>query len=143
MNNIDFYDLEFRKTDTYINFINDNPDSANLNIRTSSFSEAIPVSGVNIIVSKILDNNKIVFFNGFTDDSGMINKIVLPTPKQVSNDLEIPKGTIYDINATYDKENYSKDYKVLMYSGICVVQNINIVPINNVSKEMDSDIIGS
>lgn len=143
MNIIDFYDLEYRKTDSYLKFINDNPSNANLNIRTSSFNLSLPISGVEIIVSKEIDNNKIVFFRGFTDDSGMINKIVLPTPKEVSNDLEIPLGIIYDINAKYDKDNFNKNYKIIMYSGICALQNINIIPSNNTLNEMDSDNIGN
>ena len=143
MNYTNFDDIDFQKSNTYLNFIKDNPSNANLNIRTSSFNDAIPISNVRIIVSKEIDGNKIVFFDGFTDDSGMINKIVLPTPKEAQNDLEIPLGIVYDINAIYDSDSFNRNYKVLMYPGICVVQNINIVPTNKVLNEMDSDNIGN
>ena len=139
MNTYNFDDLEFQNTDTYNEFINDNPSNAFLNIRASSANVAVPISNVNIIVSKDINDNKIIFFNGFTDDSGMINRISLPTPKLASNDLEIPKGIVYDIYAKYDPDNYERNYKVLMYPGICVVQNINIVPTNMVFNEMDDN----
>ena len=123
-----FNDQNFINTNTYKNFILENPSSANLNIRTSAASSAIPISGVRIIVSKMIDGNKIIFFDDITDESGMINNIKLPTPSINKDDLEIPNGTLYDIEAIYEKDNIDRLYKVLMYPDICVVQNINIVP---------------
>ena len=128
MNTYNFNDSLYKETESYKNFINDNPTTANLNIRTSAANSAIPISGVRIIVSKEIDNNKIIFFDGETDESGMINNIKLPTPRVVSDDLEAPNGTTYNIEAIYEEDNIDKNYKILMYPDICVVQNINIVP---------------
>jgi len=128
MNTYNFNDSLYKETESYKNFINDNPTTANLNIRTSAANSAIPISGVRIIVSKEIDNNKIIFFDGETDESGMINNIKLPTPRVVSDDLEAPNGTTYNIEAIYVEDNIDKNYKILMYPDICVVQNINIVP---------------
>ena len=128
MNTFNFNDKTFMSTNTYKEFIKDNPLIANLNIRTSAASSAIPISNVKIIVSKMIDGNKIIFYNGITDDSGMINNIKLPTPAITDNDLDAPQGTLYDIEAIYEKDNIDRFYKVLMYPDICVVQNINIVP---------------
>ena len=132
MNTIDFYDEAFRATDTYNNFIKENPLNAMLNIRASGASVALPVSGVKIIVSKEIDNYKVIFYEGYTDESGMINKISLPAPKVNTNDLLVPIGTSYDIEAIYEKDNLDRKYQVIMYPDICTVQNINIVPTLNV-----------
>lgn len=128
MNTLNFNDETFMSTNTYKEYIKNNPSIANLNIRTSAASNAIPISNVRIIVSKIIDGNKIIFFDGLTDDSGMINDIKLPTPAINPDDLEAPNGTLYDIEAVYEQDNIDRFYKVLMYPDICVVQNINIVP---------------
>ena len=132
MNIVDFYDEEFRATGTYSNFIKDNPLKAMLNIRASGASIAVPVSGVRIIVSKNIDNYKVIFYDGLTDISGMINKIALPTPAITPNDLDVPNGTSYDIEAIYEKDNINRKYEVMMYPDIYTVQNINIVPTLNV-----------
>ena len=75
MNTYNFMDSDYVNTESYNNFISNNPSSANLNIRTTAANSAIPISGVRIIVSKEIDGNKIVFFDGETDESGMINDI--------------------------------------------------------------------
>ena len=126
MNFINFNDSNFIKTDTYKDFINRNSSLGYLNIRAYAANEAIPISGLNVTVSKIINNEKVIFFEGSTDSSGSINSISLPTPIISSNDQEIPASIEYDIMAVY--ENQSLYFKVLMYSNIVVNQNINIVP---------------
>ena len=128
MNIVNYNSQEFQNTEIYKSFIKNNPNSATLNIRATSANFAVPIEGVKIIVSKIIDNNKVIFFEGLTDESGMINKIKLPTPNIVENDLDVPNATPYDIEAIYEKDNIDKKYVVLMYPGICVVQNINLIP---------------
>ena len=128
MTKVDFYDESFRATDTYNTFIKDNPSKAMLNIRASGASVAVPVSDVKIIVSKDIEDYKVIFYEGYTDISGMINSIGLPTPSITENDLDVPNGQSYDIEAIYEKDNIDRKYTVLMYPGICTVQNINIVP---------------
>ena len=128
MNIVNFNDDSFKTTKTYQDFIKDNPSSACLNIRTSSANLAVPIDNVKIIVSKILGNYKVIFYEGFTDISGMINSIILPTPNLNSNDLVIPSSTSYTIEAIYEKDNIDRKYTVLMYPNICVVQNINLIP---------------
>ena len=72
MNTYYFNDSNFKELDIYKNFIKENSGNAYLDIRTSAASEAIPISGVKIIISKIIDNNKIIFYEGLTDSSGML-----------------------------------------------------------------------
>ena len=127
---INFDDKDFITTTTYKEFINQNKSYGYLNIRAYAASLAIPIKGLNVVVFKNLDNKKVVFFSGTTDESGIIEKITLPTPTISTNDEVIPSSQDYDIEATY--ENQKLTYKVIMYSNISVNQNINVVPIMRV-----------
>lgn len=126
MNNISLEN--FKNTPMYQNFISENPGSGNLMIRSNAAGGAIPISGLNVVVSNIIDNMRVIFFSGVTDESGMINRISLPAPTQTPSDLDIPKYLTYDITATYPKNNTVLTYRVNIYDNVCVVQNINIVP---------------
>ena len=123
---INFDDPKFITTETYKNFINSNSSYGYLNIRAYAASSAIPIKGLKVIVSKTLDDNKVIFYSGNTDESGLIEKISLPTPIVSTNDEVVPSSQDYNIEATY--ENQKLTYKVTMYSNISVNQNINVVP---------------
>ena len=118
---------EFLKTDLYKNFIMNNPGKGNLKIRAYAASEALPVSGLRVIVSTEYNNNRIIFFEGETDTSGMIQTISLPTPALDLNNLEVPKTITYQILAVSMNGGEQK-FSIKMYDGVCVVQNINFVP---------------
>jgi len=114
----------------YDKFIKENSGVGKLKIRAYAASEALPVSGLNIIISTIIENSEVIFFRGKTDSSGMIPSISLPAPKLEINNLEIPKTITYNITSYMDINNKSM-FNVNMYDGICVVQNINFVPGGN------------
>ena len=81
MNTYNFNDASFKNTSSYQNFISANPSEGYLKVRASAASQALPISGLKIVVSKIIDGNKVIFFEGTTDSSGVIEKITLPAPK--------------------------------------------------------------
>ena len=134
MNTYNINDNNYKNSPEYQNFLKDNPEIGYLKIRAYAASGAVPVSGVGIVVSKDINNNKIIFFEGTTNESGIIEKIALPAPKLDPNDLDIPNKITYDINVTYNPDNISNIYKVNIYEKIRVIQNINIVPNLKVSK---------
>lgn len=133
MNTYNFTDENFKKTESYQNFIKTNQSEGYLKIRAYTASQAIPIANLRVVVSKNIDNNKIIFFDGVTNSSGVIERIVLPSPKQNSNDLVTPSSITYDIAATYEPSNISNNYKINIYENIYVVQTINIVPTLNAS----------
>ena len=119
-------DIGYRKYVTeYIDFIRNNPGTGKLKIRSYAASEALPVGGLNIIVSSMISNNKVIFYEGVTDSSGMIPTISLPAPSLVDN-LLVPKTIKYDIEAYI--ENKKSNFSINMYDGVCVLQNINFIP---------------
>lgn len=111
---------------TYQEFIKENPVKGYLKIRAFAASEAVPIEGVKIIVYHLIDEDKVIFFEGKTNKSGVIEKISLPAPKLNPNNMEKPQNTKYDVEATYN--NIKLIYKVNIYEDICVMQNINIIP---------------
>ena len=128
MNNVKITDSSFINSAIYKRFMDENTGRGNLNIKASFANQALPITNLRVIVSKEIENINVVFFDGVTNISGIIGKIILPTPPLDNDDLVAPKMTIYKITTVYNNKEYS--YNVNMYDGICVVQNINIVPSN-------------
>ena len=126
MNNVYFNDPTFIESTSYQNFIRENPSRGYLNIRAYAANAAIPISGLNVVVSKMIDNRRVIFFEGATDASGLIRQIALPTPNISLNDQEIPSSQEYNLEASYN--NQQSLFLIKMYSNIEVNQNVNIVP---------------
>lgn len=112
----------------YQTFLKENPGRGTLKIRATSANEALPIKDVNIVVSKKIGNNTIIFFDGQTDDSGMINNIKLPTPTAIQSDEEPPNFTSYQLHAVYNPDKFDKYYDVSLCCGFSVIQYINITP---------------
>lgn len=132
MNTYNFNDASFKNTNSYQNFINANPSEGYLKIRASAASGALPISGLRIVVSKMIDNNNIIFFEGVTDASGVIERITLPAPKLDPNNLDAPRSATYEVKATYEPNNLNEIYRINIYENIYVIQTINVVPTLNV-----------
>lgn len=128
MNNVNIKDSNFISTIVYKNFMIENTGRGILNIRASFANQALPITNLKVVVSKEIENYNVIFYEGVTNISGLIGKISLPTPPKENDDLIAPKTTTYKITALYNNREYT--YVVNMYDGICVVQNINIVPSN-------------
>lgn len=109
-------------------FLSQNPSRGTLKVRASSVNEALPISNVKVVVSKKIGNDTIIFFEGQTDNSGMINGIKLPTPRKIQNNEEVPIFTEYDLEATYEPSNFYKKYGISLCCGITIIQYINIIP---------------
>lgn len=119
-------DKDFLNSELYRSFINSNPGIGFLKIRAYAASDAVPISGLSVVISKDIGGNKVIFFEGVTNESGVIERISLPVPRMSSDNLIAPVISTYDINTTYEGE--SRLYKVNVYDDIYVVQNINVTP---------------
>ena len=129
MNTYNINDEELKSSLEYQEFMKENEGEVYLRIRAYGASEAVPIEGLQIIVSTLVgENTKVIFFDGVTDSSGMIERLSLPAPKRVEDNLVIPRWTVYDISAIYDGKE--ETFKVNLYDGICVQQIINITPSN-------------
>ena len=114
--------------DEYLNYMGENPTVGYLKVRAYAANQAVPINNLKIVVSKKIGNNNVIFFEGYTDQSGTIEKITLPTKRLNLSNMDVPKSTTYEITATYQEDNDIKIYEVRIYENIYVIQNINIVP---------------
>ena len=130
MNTYNINDKEFINSNLYKSFMNENTSLGYLEIRASSFKDAMPIKNLEVEVSTEYKENIIIFFKGNTDLSGMIKKLALPTPKITASNLETPEKRIYKI--TINDNN--KNYLVNIYENICVLQNILIEPSVNIER---------
>ena len=128
MNTYNVNDENFINSINYQNFLRDNPSIGYLNIRAYAASQAIPISGIRIVISTTIGDDKVIFFEGSTNQSGVIEGIELPTPRLDPNNLDKPNKTTYEIEATYLPDNLSKTYRVNMYENISSIQNIIVAP---------------
>ena len=128
MNNYYFNDNTFRQTQIYKDFIGEYPASGNLRIRAYTANGAIPVSNLNVIIYKEYENSKIIFYEGSTDESGLIENIILPAPELSSNIMTTPNFATYVLNVSGTKDNINKIYRINIYENVYVVQNINVTP---------------
>lgn len=136
MNTYNINDENFIKTSMYQEYMRENPSTGNLRIRASAANGAIPVEGVKAIITNEIDGNRVIFFEGYTNESGVIERITLPAPKLNISDLNVPNKTTYKLRITFPKENIDQTYDVNMYENICVVQNVNISPKSNIEGEI-------
>ena len=119
---------EFKDSSIYKNFININDGKGILKVEASTASEAYPLEGVEIIISKMIDGSKVIFYKGVTDDSGIIDGIVLPT-RRIDKEVESVSDivfTTYDLEAIYSKYNMNKMYNVSIFDNIKLIQPITI-----------------
>ena len=127
MNNISINDKEFTNSNAYMQFINNNNGIGYLKIRAYAASQALPIKGLKVLVNKKINGYNVNFFEGYTNESGTIENINLPAPKQDNNDLITPKSTSYEIIATLNNQ-ISQNYIVNIYDKLYVIQNMSILP---------------
>ena len=124
--NINLDNEELINSEAYKEFKKNNPEYGNLKIRVNAASKAIPISNLKVTITTKIGDNNAVFFEGYSNESGVIENISLPAPKLDLNNLDVPKSTIYEILATYVPDNVSEVFKVNIYENVTVIQNINI-----------------
>ena len=128
MNTYNIKDSDFIKSQIFQDYLKINNSFGFLNIRAFSANEAVPIKGLKITITNTIGNNTVIFFEGETDESGMINNIKLPAPKLNNDNLTTPTKATYNIVSYYPLENLKQIYQANIYDGIYVVQNINIIP---------------
>lgn len=128
---------EFRNTGIYKKFINMNTGSGILKIDAYTASGAYPLDGVSAKIYKDFGSDKVIFFEGVTNSSGIIDNIILPTKKleKEINEASDIDFTTYDLEVRYDKYNLEKVYDVSIFDNIKVIQPITFP----VSELMDGD----
>ncbi len=128
---------EFKQMDEYNSFMEQNPSNGILKIQVFSATQSIPIANVNIRITKQIGNNNVIFFEGKTDESGIIDNILLPAPNGEYNaeTYEIPGNTSYMVTAVSNNFNEVKQKEVGMFGDIKVIQVFRIAPTNGEANE--------
>lgn len=128
MNIINYED--FKNTDLYESFISENPDTGFLKVQVFTAYGAVPISDTSIIISKDIEDYRVIFYQGVTDDSGIIENINLPAPLtvKVANPDIIPGYTIYDMTAIHEGFETIKKFSIGMFGDVKVIQYVKMTP---------------
>ena len=121
----------------YPDFVKENTGVGLLKIQVFTANQAFPLKGVNIVISRVIDGDKVIFFTGATDSSGIIDNINLPT-KASKADVLSPEDIIYtnyDVLAEYSKNNAVQDYTVTVFDDIKVIQPIKFATVGGDMSE--------
>lgn len=121
---------EFKKTESYQKFIEENPSTGRLKVEVFTAYKAVPIPDTEILVTKDIGDSKVLFFRGFTDSSGMISNIELPSPEEDINYKpgDEPQYTRYDVTAIHDGFEKIKKYDVAIFGNTGIIQYIKMIP---------------
>ncbi len=120
---------EFKGLPEYQDFIKDNPDFGSLKVQAFTAYNSVPIADTEIMISKDIDEYRIIFFRGVTDSSGIIDNIELPAPpKSAAGSIEAPLYTVYNLTAIHTGFESIKQYSIGMFGGIKVIQYIKMTP---------------
>lgn len=119
---------QFEKLPEYQQFLKENPSSGILKVQVFMANQAIPLANTKIYITKKIGDYTVLFFEGVTDSSGIIDNIVLPAPSEEYNAelFETPKFTTYDLIASNEEYKKIRQYQISMFGGVKVLQYIKI-----------------
>ncbi len=124
---------EFTKTSEYQGFISVNPKQGTLKVMAFTAYQAIPIMEAEVIITKKIGNDNVLFFRGKTDDSGIIDNISLPAPTSGydADTFQTASSTTYDLTAIHEKYTIIKKYVINMIGDVKVLQYIKMSPTTN------------
>ena len=127
---IDSSAVDFNAPQTYEEFLNQNPAKGTLKIQAFTARQALPVPGGHVIVSKRLGDENHVFFEGTTDESGLIDDITLPAPMRGSSEKPFQPHpfALYDIQAEHPSYRQQDLKYGAIFEGIKSIQPIDLMP---------------
>ncbi len=110
---------------TYDEFMDKNKGRGFLKIQVYMARGILPVQDTLIRVSKMIGEEKIIFFEGVTNESGMVNSITLPT---ILHEEKNPRMTNYIVEAIH--RNYIQKHPRVasIYDQIKSILTIEMVP---------------
>lgn len=112
---------------TYEDFVAENNKTGTLKVQAYRGNQSVPEAGVIVRISKEIGNDDYIFFEGRTDDSGIIENIVLPAPPRDTT-LEYgrpDKTVIYVLEA--EKEGFLPTRRdIEMFEGVKTIQPLRM-----------------
>lgn len=134
MNNITYE--QFKSLPEYQEYIETNPSTGVLKVQVFTADQAIPIPNTNIYITKQIGNYNVLFFQGETDSSGIIDNIILPAPIGDFNldDFITPSYTTYQLVASNDQLKQIRQYQISMFGDVKVLQYIKMFGGDNIGS---------
>ena len=131
----------FFSKEKFPEFSSENSGAGILKIQAFATNQAFPIRGVEIEISKDINGEKVIFFQGVTDYSGIIDQIVLPTkvPKKTVEQASDVIFTTYTITAKYPVSDLKRVYEVGIFDNIKVIQPIKFSAMNIIEGGMENE----
>ena len=128
---------EFKSLEIYNDFMKKNPDKGFLKVQITTTNGLLPVEGVRVRIYKDIGEYNVLFFDGLSDSSGIIDNIILPAPRALSfTSLNVPEYSIYGM--LLEKDGFkNKSINISVFSNIKVLQSVLIekeISIESTSK---------
>lgn len=122
--------VSFGAPQNYEQFLNQNPAEGTLKIQAFTARQALPVPGTHIIISKQIGDDMHIFFEGDTDESGIIDGIILPAPARSSSETPFQPHpfTMYDIQAQHPLYVPQDLRYGVIFEGVKSIQPIDLIP---------------
>lgn len=121
---------EFKTLPEYKTFLEENPSSGKVKVEAFTAYKAMPIANTEILITKDIGDYKVIFFEGYTDSSGVIDDIVLPAPKEekVASYETPPQYTVYDLTAINEGYEKIKKYNIGVLGGVKIIQYVKMIP---------------
>lgn len=117
---------DMKDENSYQEFLQKNLGIGTLKIQTLIGNTYFPIQNAKIEVYKIFNHEKKVFYTGYTEESGLIDSISLPTPIRRTDYLN--GASIYQIEATHPDYQTVTIQNVSIYDGVKSIQKIEMIP---------------
>ena len=113
---------------TYAQFLQQNPYKGYLKVQAFRGDQTYPVPGVAVTVSREFADGRRVFFEGVTDENGILDGIDLPAaPRGESLVPDDPLTTaVYDLSARHPLYR-DVDVPIEIYEGITAIQPLRLL----------------
>lgn len=110
----------------YQSFIDENNGTGTLKVQAFVANQAFPLQGIDVKVFKNIGDDKVVFFEGETDSSGIIDDISLPAVVSKENVEQASDiiYTTYNIEAINPETKEKKEYEIAVFSDLKIIQSI-------------------
>lgn len=109
-----------------------------VNVRTGN--EAYPIPNASVIITAIVDGNRLIIASGITDISGTTIKLQTPAPDIIYSQAPDPAKrpySLFDINVKANGYFNARSVDVPVFSGITSIQNFNMIPVPLLMKSSD------
>ena len=115
------------RSPAYAQYLKDNTGSGILKVQTTRGQQSYPVKNVRIVIYKELAGEQVVFFQGLTDENGIIDNIVLPAPPipQPVTSANAVRGAAYQATASHP-DFATGNYIIEIFDNIKAILPVNM-----------------